>query len=30
MAEVLVKLIQHEPVDHVTILPTSLIVRQSS
>jgi DNA-binding LacI/PurR family transcriptional regulator len=30
MAEVLVKLIQHEPVDRVTILPTSLIVRQSS
>jgi LacI family transcriptional regulator len=30
MAEVLVKLITHEPVDHVTILPTSLIVRQSS
>jgi DNA-binding LacI/PurR family transcriptional regulator len=30
MAEVLVKLIQHEPVDQITILPTSLIVRQSS
>jgi DNA-binding LacI/PurR family transcriptional regulator len=30
MAEVLVKLIQHEPVEQVTILPTSLIVRQSS
>jgi LacI family transcriptional regulator len=30
MAEVLVKLIQREPVQQVTILPTSLIVRQSS
>jgi LacI family transcriptional regulator len=30
MAEVLVKLINHEPVEHVTILPTSLIVRSSS
>jgi DNA-binding LacI/PurR family transcriptional regulator len=30
MAEVLVRLIEGEPVDRVTILPTSLIVRQSS
>jgi DNA-binding LacI/PurR family transcriptional regulator len=30
MAEILVKLIQREPVQQVTILPTSLIVRQSS
>jgi LacI family transcriptional regulator len=30
MAEVLVKLIEGTPVEHVTILPTSLIVRQSS
>ena len=30
MAEVLVKLIRQEPVERITILPTSLIVRQSS
>jgi LacI family transcriptional regulator len=30
MAEVLVKLIEGKPVDRVTILPTSLIVRESS
>jgi LacI family transcriptional regulator len=30
MAEVLVKLISGEPVDQVTILPTSLVVRQST
>jgi LacI family transcriptional regulator len=30
MAEVLVKLINREPVQQVTILPTSLIIRQSS